>query len=62
MVDHSFPACAFLSFFLSFFFFLWGGWVEITSRTLVPLLCQDQPTVVQQAETTVVECSLTSCG
>ena len=50
MFDHSAPACA-------FFFFL----VDISSRTLIPLLCQDQSTVAQRAETTVAECSLTSC-
>ena len=54
MFDHFFPACAF---FFLFFFFL----VEISSRTLIPLFGQDQSTVGQRAETTVAECSLTSC-
>ena len=46
-----FPPAAF------FFFFE----VEISSRTLIPLFGQDQSTVGQRAETTVAECSLTSC-
>ena len=49
--DHSFPACAF------FFFFE----VKISSRTLIPVLCQDQSTVGRPAEKTVAECSLRSC-
>ena len=52
-IDHSFPACAFLLFFFK---------VENTSRTLIPLLGQDQSTVAQRAETTVAQRSLTSCG
>ena len=47
MFDKSFPACA-------FFFFK----VEITLRTHIHFLPQNQSTVVQQAETTVTECSL----
>ena len=35
--------------------------VEISSRTLIPLLCQDQSTVAQRAEATVTKCCLTSC-
>ena len=50
MFDNSFPACA-------FFFFL----SVISSRILIPLLCQDQSTVVQRAETTVTEYSRASC-
>ena len=34
---------------------------EIRSRILIPLLGQDQFTVARRAETTVAECSLTSC-
>ena len=34
--------------------------VEISSRTLILTLGQDQSTVAQRAETTVAECSLTS--
>ena len=41
-----------------FFFFK----VEISARTLIPLLCQDKSTVAQRAETTVTECSSTSCA
>ena len=41
-----------------FFFFLY---VEISSRTFIRLLCQDQSIVAQRAETTVTERSLTSC-
>ena len=45
---------------LSFFFFFFG--VEISSRSnIFHSLCQDQSTVAQRAETTVAECSLTSC-
>ena len=51
MFDHSFPACA------CFFIFK----VEINSGTLIPLFCQNQSTVAQRAETTVAECSLSSC-
>ena len=40
----------------------WGvGVVEISSRTLIPLLSRNQSTVAQRAETTVAECYLTSC-
>ena len=35
--------------------------VEISLCTLIPLLCQDQSTVAQWAETTVTKCSLMSC-
>ena len=57
MIDHSFPACAFLLLLLG------GGGLEaeISSCTLIPLLGQDQSIVAQQTETTVGECSLTSC-
>ena len=54
MFDHSFPACAS---FLSFLFE-----VEISSRTLIHSLRQDQSTVVQRAAMTVAECSLTLFG
>ena len=48
MVHHSFPACTFFM-------------VEISLCALIPLsLCQDQSTVAQWSEMTVVECSLTS--
>ena len=50
MFDNSFSACAFFP----------PEVVEISSRTLIPLLGQDQSTVAQRAETTVTECSLTS--
>ena len=53
MFDHSFPACAVFSFFLFLFFE-----VEISSRTLIHSLCQDQSTLAQRAETTVAECSM----
>ena len=43
---------------LRFFFFFE---VQISSRALFHSLCQDQSTEAQRAETTVVECSLTSC-
>ena len=46
MLYNSFPACAF------FFFFQWR---------LADSLGLDQSTVAQRAETTVIECSLTSC-
>ena len=50
MFDHLLSACAFFV------------CVEISSRTLIPLfLCQDESTVVRQAETTVTECYLTNC-
>ena len=49
MFDNPLPACALIFFE-----------VEISSRTLIPLLSQDQSTVAQRAETTVAECSLTS--
>ena len=35
--------------------------VEISSRTLIHSLCQDQSTVAQRAKTTVAKCFLTSC-
>ena len=35
--------------------------VEVSSRTLISSLGQDQSTVAKPAETTVAECSLTSC-
>ena len=47
--DHSFPVCAFFLSFLSFFFFFEA---EISSNELIPLLCKDQSTVAQRAETT----------
>ena len=50
MFDHLFAACA-------FFFFK----VEISSRTLIPLLSKNQSTVAQRAETCVADCSLASC-
>ena len=40
-----------------FFFFK----VELSSRTLIPLLCQDQSTVAQQAETTITFKLLAGC-
>ena len=36
------------------------GWVEMSLRTLIPV--QDQSEVAQRAETTVTECSTTSCA
>ena len=42
-----------------FFFFFFK--VEISSRTLISSLGQDQSTVAQRADTAVTECSLTSC-
>ena len=54
MFDHSFPACVF---FLFVFFFE----VEIGSRALIPLFIPGSVHVSQRAETTVAECSLTSC-
>ena len=36
------------------------GWVEMSLRTLIPV--QDQSEVAQRAETTVTECSMTSCA
>ena len=42
-----------------FFFFFFE--VVINSRSLIPLIIQDQSTVAQRAETNVAECSLTSC-
>ena len=56
MFDNLFSASA-----LFFFFFCYFSEVEISSRTLIPLFGQDQSTVTQRAETTVTECSLTSC-
>ena len=50
MFDHSFPACAFS--------LKWG----LARRAhYFHFLGQDQSTVAQRAETTVAECSLTSC-
>ena len=49
--DDSFPACAF------FFFFKWRSALAHQFH----FLGQDQSTVAQRAETTVAECSLTSC-
>ena len=55
---HSSPArCCFFLFLFVCLLFL----IEISSRTLIPLFCQDQSTVAQRAQTTVTECSLTSC-
>ena len=51
MLDHSFPRLCF------FFFFKW----RLDRAHYVNSLGQDQPTVAQRAETTVVECPLTSC-
>ena len=48
MLDHSFPTCTFFK-------------VETSSRTLILLCRPDQSTVAKRAETTVAECSLTSC-
>ena len=50
--DYSFPACAF-SFFRSF--------LEISTRTLIPLLRPGSVHSGSEVETTVAECSLTSC-
>ena len=50
MLDHSFPAYA-------LFFLKW----RLACPHLFNSLRQDQSTVVQRAETTVTECSLTSC-
>ena len=52
MFNHSISACAFFFFFFE---------VVINSRSLIPLIIQDQSTVAQRAETNVAECSLTSC-
>ena len=52
MFDQSFPACAFFFFFFE---------VKISTRTNSTVLGQDQSTVAQPAETTVAECSMTSC-
>ena len=43
--------------FVCFLFFK----VEISSGTLIPLFGQNLSNVAQRAETTVAECSLTSC-
>ena len=51
MLYHSFPACAF------FFFFKWRS----ARAHKFHSLCQHQSTMAQRAETTVAECSLTSC-
>ena len=59
MFDNLFSASALFFFFL--FFFCYFSEVEISSRTLIPLFGQDQSTVTQRAETTVTECSLSSC-
>ena len=50
MLEDSFPACAFFSFF------------EVESSLCIPnpLFMQDQSKVAQQAETTVAQCSLMS--
>ena len=61
MFNNSFSACAFFFLFLVFFFLSFLYKVEISSHTLIPLFGQDQSTVAQRAETTVTECSLTSC-
>ena len=55
LYDHSFPACA----FFSFCFFE----VEISSRTLIPLVMLGSVHSGSAScdETTVAECSLTSC-
>ena len=42
-------------------FFLFSSEVEISLRTLISFFGQDQSTVAQRAEMTVIECSLTSC-
>ena len=54
--DKSFSACAFL--FVYLFSFLSGDPFTYTNSTFSG---QDQSTVAQRADTTVAECSLTSC-
>ena len=44
-----------------FFFFFVCFKVDISSRTLIPLFMPGQSIVAQPSETTVAECSLTSC-
>ena len=53
MFDNSFSACAFFVF--CFCLFVCFFEVKISSRTLIPLFCQDQSTVAQRTETTVTE-------